>query len=137
MVADPPPGAIVVPRAPLLDLMPKLDAVLTHGGLNTACEALSHGVPLVVAPIKSDQPINANQVAAAGAGVRVKFHRAPPEQLRAASARCSTTRLIGRGPRGCRTTWPRPAGSRRRLTGWRALAASPPGRLSGLRGWGF
>jgi UDP:flavonoid glycosyltransferase YjiC (YdhE family) len=41
-------------------------------------------VPLVVAPIKSDQPINATQVAAAGAGIRVKFHRATPEQLRAA-----------------------------------------------------
>lgn len=84
VVADPPPGAIVVPQVPLLDLMPKLDAVLTHGGLNTTCEALSYGVPLVVAPIKSDQPINATQVAAAGAGIRVKFHRARPEELRAA-----------------------------------------------------
>jgi hypothetical protein len=83
-VADPPAGAVVVPHAPMLDLMPRLDAVVTHGGLNTVCEALSHGVPLVVAPIKSDQPINADQVAAAGAGIRVKFHRVTPEQLREA-----------------------------------------------------
>ncbi len=84
VVPEPPDGAIVVPEAPMLELMPHLDAVVTHGGLNTICETLVHGVPLVVAPIKSDQPINADQVAAAGAGVRVSFHRASPDQLRAA-----------------------------------------------------
>lgn len=84
VIPDPPAGAIIVPQVPMLDLMPRLDAVLTHGGLNTVCEALSHGLPLVVAPIKSDQPINAMQVAAAGAGIRVKFHRASSDQLRAA-----------------------------------------------------
>jgi MGT family glycosyltransferase len=75
---------LVVGRAPVLALLPRLHAVVTHGGLNTVCEALAHGVPLVVAPIKSDQPINADQVVAAGAGVRVSFVRARPEQLRAA-----------------------------------------------------
>lgn len=84
LIADPPAGAIITSHVPMLDLLPRLDAVLTHGGLNTVCEALAHGVPLIVAPIKSDQPINATQVAAAGAGIRVKFHRAGPDQLRAA-----------------------------------------------------
>jgi zeaxanthin glucosyltransferase len=84
LIPDPPADAVIVSHAPLLDLMPRLDAVLTHGGLNTVCEALFHGLPLVVAPIKSDQHINATQVAAAGAGIRVKFHRANPDQLRAA-----------------------------------------------------
>jgi MGT family glycosyltransferase len=84
VVPDPPPGALVVERVPMLELMPRLDAVVTHGGLNTVCEALAHGVPLVVAPIKGDQPINAAQVEAAGAGVRVRFHRSRPEELRAA-----------------------------------------------------
>jgi UDP:flavonoid glycosyltransferase YjiC (YdhE family) len=51
------------------------------------CEALAHGVPLVVAPVTSDQPVNAAQVAAAGAGIRVRFARARPEQLRAAVLR--------------------------------------------------
>jgi len=83
-VPEPPDGAVVVSQVPMLELMPHLDAVLTHGGLNTVCEALAHGVPLVVAPIKSDQPINAAQVAASGAGTRVSFHRARPDQLRAA-----------------------------------------------------
>lgn len=81
-VPDPPPGAVVVERVPMLELLPRLDAVVTHGGLNTVCEALAHGVPLVIAPIKGDQPINAAQVAAAGAGVRVRFHRSAAEELR-------------------------------------------------------
>ena len=59
-------------------------AVVSHGGHNTTCEALAHGRPLVLAPIRDDQPIVADQVVRAGAGVRVKFGRVRPEQLAAA-----------------------------------------------------
>jgi UDP:flavonoid glycosyltransferase YjiC (YdhE family) len=83
-IPEVPPGSIAVPQVPMLDLMPHLDAAVTHGGLNTVCEALSEGVPLVVAPIKSDQPVNAAHVAAAGVGIRVKFHRVRPDELRQA-----------------------------------------------------
>jgi MGT family glycosyltransferase len=83
-IPDPPAHVLVRPRVPVLDLMPRLDAVISHGGLNTVCEALVHGVPLVIAPIKGDQPINADQVAAAGAGLRVSFARVRPDRLRAA-----------------------------------------------------
>jgi len=38
----------------------------------------------VIAPIKDDQPIVADQVVAAGAGLRVKFARVGPSELRAA-----------------------------------------------------
>jgi MGT family glycosyltransferase len=81
-IPDPPAHVLVRSRVPVLELMPRLDAVVGHGGLNTVCEALVHGVPLVIAPIKGDQPINADQVAAAGAGLRVSFARARPHQLR-------------------------------------------------------
>lgn len=83
-VHDPPAHILVTPRVPLLELMPHLDAVVCHGGLNTVCETLSYGVPLVIAPLTRDQPINAARVVAAGAGVRVNFARVRPEQLRAA-----------------------------------------------------
>jgi UDP:flavonoid glycosyltransferase YjiC (YdhE family) len=83
-VPDPPPHVLTRPRVPLLDLMPHLDAVVCHGGQNTVCEALSFGVPLVIAPLTRDQPINANRVAALGAGLRVKFSRVTPDQLAAA-----------------------------------------------------
>ncbi|WP_329172160.1 glycosyltransferase [Streptomyces sp. NBC_01477] len=82
-VRDPPEHDVLVrSRVPVLELMPRLDAVVSHGGLNTVCEALAHGVPLVVAPIKGDQPINAAQVAAAGAGRRVRFASVRPGPLR-------------------------------------------------------
>ncbi|WP_259464990.1 glycosyltransferase [Streptomyces sp. TLI_171] len=82
-VPDPPPHILVRPRVPVLELLPRLDAVVSHGGLNTVCETLAHGVPLVIAPIKGDQPINAAQVVAAGAGRRVRFASVRPEPLRA------------------------------------------------------
>ncbi|MFE6051352.1 glycosyltransferase [Kitasatospora sp. NPDC056446] len=78
-----PPHAVAVDRAPVLELMARgeLDAVLCHGGMNTVGEALAHGLPLVTAPIRHDQPFVAAQVAAAGAGLRVPFARVTPERL--------------------------------------------------------
>jgi UDP:flavonoid glycosyltransferase YjiC (YdhE family) len=83
-VPDPPDHVLVRPRVPVLDLLPRMDAVVGHGGLNTVCEALYHGVPLVIAPIRGDQPVNAEQVAEAKAGVRVRFAGIRPEPLREA-----------------------------------------------------
>jgi UDP:flavonoid glycosyltransferase YjiC (YdhE family) len=80
------PHVTVAPRVPLPELLPRLAAVVTHGGLNTVTEALAAGVPLVVAPIRHDQPVNARDVAAAGAGIRVSFARAEPARLAAALA---------------------------------------------------
>ncbi|MFC7484536.1 glycosyltransferase [Luedemannella flava] len=79
-----PPHVLPTPRIALPQLLPHLDAVVSHGGLNTVCETLGHGIPLVVAPVKDDQGINAAQVAAAGAGRRVSFFRSRPDELRAA-----------------------------------------------------
>jgi UDP:flavonoid glycosyltransferase YjiC (YdhE family) len=84
MVGAPPANVLVRPRIPQLALLARSSAVVTHGGHNTVCEALAHGLPLVVAPIRDDQPIIAGQVVAAGAGVRVKFGRVSAEGLRAA-----------------------------------------------------
>ncbi|MYW06330.1 glycosyltransferase [Streptomyces sp. SID3343] len=82
------PAAHVLVRefVPQPALLPHLDAVVTHGGHNTVCEALAFGLPLVVAPIRDDQPIVARQVVSAGAGVRVRFGRAHVPELRAAVA---------------------------------------------------
>jgi MGT family glycosyltransferase len=82
-----PPNFIVRPYVPQLALLPHVDAVVCHGGHNTTCEALAHGLPLVIAPIKDDQPIVADQVVAAGAGLRVKFGRVQPDELHAAVTR--------------------------------------------------
>ena len=79
-----PPHVQVAERVDVLSVLPKVDAVICHGGHNTVCESLWHGVPLVVAPIRDDQPIVADQVVAAGAGIRVRFTRAGAEQIGAA-----------------------------------------------------
>jgi zeaxanthin glucosyltransferase len=83
-VPDPPEHLMVTARAPVLPLMTRLDAVVSHGGLNTVVEALAHAVPLVVAPIALDQPVLAAQVTRAGAGLTVDYAAASPRGLRAA-----------------------------------------------------
>jgi MGT family glycosyltransferase len=84
LLPEPPGNVLVVPSVPMLALLPRLDAVISHGGMNTVCETLAHGVPLVLAPINHDQPVVASQVVRAGAGIRVPFSRVRPSQLRQA-----------------------------------------------------
>jgi MGT family glycosyltransferase len=86
-VPAPPDNFIVRPRVPQLALLPHVHAVVCHAGHNTVCESLAHGLPLVVAPIRDDQPVIADQVVRAGAGVRVRFGRLSPGALREAVAR--------------------------------------------------
>ncbi|WP_327186282.1 glycosyltransferase [Streptomyces sp. NBC_01334] len=79
---------LILPSIPQLALLERLErgtgAVVCHAGHNSVCEALWHGVPLVVAPIRDDQPVVAGQVTDAGAGVRVRFGRVTARQLGAA-----------------------------------------------------
>lgn len=70
------PQLITAPRVPQLALLDRAAVVVCHGGHNTVCEALARGVPLVVAPIRDDQPLVAQQVVGAGAGVRLRFAHA-------------------------------------------------------------
>jgi MGT family glycosyltransferase len=84
LLPDLPENVLVVPSVPMLALLPRVDAVISHGGMNTVSEALAHGLPLVIAPIRHDQPVVASQVAQAGAGIRVPFSRVSPAQLREA-----------------------------------------------------
>jgi MGT family glycosyltransferase len=78
-----PEHIVPVARIPQLELLPRMDAVVCHAGLNTVSETLSNAIPLVVAPLTRDQPINAGNVARVGAGIRAHFYRATPDQLRA------------------------------------------------------
>jgi MGT family glycosyltransferase len=80
--ADAPPHILFSTQVPQLALLPQMSAVVSHGGHNTVCEALAYGLPLVVAPIRDDQPIIAQQVADAGAGIRVRFGRLRAAELR-------------------------------------------------------
>jgi UDP:flavonoid glycosyltransferase YjiC (YdhE family) len=90
VIADPdgvfgPPGGdadiLCWPTVPQLPLLDRARAVICHAGHNTVAEALWHGVPLLVAPIRDDQPVIAGQVTAAGAGIRLRFGRADHQRI--------------------------------------------------------
>jgi len=83
-VTEPPPNALTAPHVPQLELLPRISAVVCHAGQNTVCETLYHGIPLVLAPIRDDQPIVAQQAVDAGVAERIRFGRARPEQIGAA-----------------------------------------------------
>jgi len=63
-----PSNAIVVERAPQLELLKHTQLCLTHAGLNTALEALAQGVPMVAIPVGFDQPGVAARIAHHGVG---------------------------------------------------------------------
>jgi MGT family glycosyltransferase len=78
------PGNVITAElVPMLDLMPELDAVVCHAG-GVVSEALTHGVPMVVAPVRFEQDVVARQVADAGAGVEVSILTATTDELGAA-----------------------------------------------------
>ncbi|HEX6524785.1 MAG TPA: nucleotide disphospho-sugar-binding domain-containing protein [Streptosporangiaceae bacterium] len=77
-----PEYVLLADHVPQLALLPHMSAVVSHGGHNTVCETLAHGLPLVVTPIRDDQPIIAQQVADAGAGIRLRFGRLRASELR-------------------------------------------------------
>jgi UDP:flavonoid glycosyltransferase YjiC (YdhE family) len=49
-------------------LLPRCDAVVSHGGSGSVIAALAHGIPLVLLPIGTDQPLNAARCEALGVG---------------------------------------------------------------------
>jgi UDP:flavonoid glycosyltransferase YjiC (YdhE family) len=57
--------------APLADLLPGVDVVVTAGGAGTVLAAASAGIPMVVLPQGADQFINAARASAAGVAVTV------------------------------------------------------------------
>jgi len=81
LVPGPPGNVAVCARVPQLSVLGHVAAVVCHAGHNTVVEALAEGLPLVVAPIRDDQPIVAQQVVDSGAGRRVRFGRVGPAEL--------------------------------------------------------
>lgn len=90
VVSDPdlfeswPDNFTVQREVPQLDLLPHLDAVVCHGGHNTVCETLMHGLPMVVIPIAYDQSHVAGRVFRVGAGERLNFNRFKASHLKEA-----------------------------------------------------
>jgi UDP:flavonoid glycosyltransferase YjiC (YdhE family) len=71
------------PHVPHALVLPQADVMVTHAGLGSVAAGLQAGVPLVCTPIARDQPLNAERVAAVGAGVALPVD-ARAEQIAAA-----------------------------------------------------
>jgi UDP:flavonoid glycosyltransferase YjiC (YdhE family) len=77
-----PPNVRIEPYVPQIAVLQTAAAFITHGGFNSAKEALSLGIPLVVIPIGADQPYTAERVEALGLGRQVSPDERTPDVIR-------------------------------------------------------
>jgi len=73
-LGDIPENFVVRNNVPQITVLKQASLFITHGGMNSVSEAMASGVPMVVIPFVSDQPVNAEQVARLGLG-KVLEHR--------------------------------------------------------------
>ena len=78
-----PANALLFKSVPQVELLPRVDLFLSHGGNNSINEALAAGRPIVVLPIGGEQGDNASRIIYLGVGRRVDTKQFTPEQLRA------------------------------------------------------
>ena len=129
LVPDAPSNVVVRERVPQLSLLRRASAVVSHAGHNTVCESLAAGVPLVVAPIRDDQPVIADQVVRAGAGVRVKFARVRPDGLAEAITAALAQESLRAGARALADDLAALGGAAAAADALTALLAKVPGRV--------
>ena len=84
-VPDPlPAGAIHVDWVTMARLLPRVAAVVHHGGIGTVAQVLRAGAPHLVVPFTHDQPDNANRLVRLGVAERLGPRRFTPEAAGAA-----------------------------------------------------
>jgi zeaxanthin glucosyltransferase len=76
-----PKNAIIVKRAPQLELLKRSSLCITHAGLNTTLESLARGVPQVAIPVTHDQPGVAARIADKQTGVVTSLDKLIAEHL--------------------------------------------------------
>ena len=77
-----PPNVHVYKSVPQLKVLEMADVFVTHGGMNSVSEALFYGVPMVVIPLVSDQPVNARCVERLGVGKAVTYSKVNKVSIR-------------------------------------------------------
>lgn len=83
-----PGNVLLFRRVPQLDVLPRVDLVVGHGGNNSTNETLAAGKPLLVIPSGGEQRDNARRVEYLGAGLSLL-----PEQLGVDDVRRTVARL--------------------------------------------
>jgi zeaxanthin glucosyltransferase len=82
-----PGDPVCVRYTPQLRMLERADVCISHGGANTVMESLYYGVPLLVIPLCTDQPVNAHFVQASGAGISIAPKALTTDNCREALAR--------------------------------------------------
>jgi len=80
-IVSAPKNAIIVQRAPQLELLKLASVCITHAGLNTVLECLAQGVPQVAIPVTFDQPGVAARIAYRKTGVVTSLDKLTPDHL--------------------------------------------------------
>lgn len=75
-------NVLLVNVAPQLQVLQRASLMITHGGLSSVKECIYYGVPMLVFPLKRDQPGNAARVVYHGLGVMGNPKRISVEKLR-------------------------------------------------------
>ena len=77
-----PENFIVKNHIPQITVLKQASLFITHGGMNSVSEAMIHGVPMLVIPFVSDQPVNARQVEKLGLGKVLDYKDITADKLR-------------------------------------------------------
>ena len=77
-----PPNVHVYKSVPQLTVLKMADVFVTHGGMNSVSEALFYGVPMVVIPFVSDQPVNARCIEKLGVGKTLAYSGAGKDSMK-------------------------------------------------------
>jgi MGT family glycosyltransferase len=85
-----PGNALLFKSVPQVELLPRIDLFISHGGNNSINEALAAGKPIIVLPIGGEQGDNAARIVYLGVGRRLDIHRFHEQQLRATVAEIRT-----------------------------------------------
>ena len=83
-----PANFVVCNHVPQLELLPQMDAFITHGGMNSVHEGLYYGVPEIVVPSHVEQLLNGKRVAETQTGIllgkQYPYGRVTAQELRQA-----------------------------------------------------
>lgn len=68
-------NVLIFKRVPQLEILKKVDLVISHGGNNTINETLAAGKPIIVMPVGGEQGDNASKIEYLNVGKRVKISK--------------------------------------------------------------
>jgi len=76
-----PPSQLHVPYAPFNVLLPRVAAIVHHGGIGTTSQGIAAGIPQLIMPMSHDQPDNAARVQRLGVGCGLTPRRFTPRAV--------------------------------------------------------